>query len=171
MDVFIVVRNLKLSNRLSNRKTRDTDFFSDRLCHRHTNFLILIFIAVSTLKRLFSSPINCWIPAELKRYEKYMNKYCWLKGTYYINDSKNLDEITYDERHETILGYYQWVQIILLFQAFLFYLPNLMWLFISNKILSFDLFEIVDAGLCLVSYYFRLNGFLSVIISLSSLFV
>jgi hypothetical protein len=147
MDIFKVVRNLKLSNRLNNRGTRDTDFFSDRICHRHTNYLILIFIVVSSLKRLFSAPIHCWIPAELKRYEKYMNKYCWMKGTYYVNQFDDLDEYNYSDRHESVLRYYQWIQIFLLVQAFLFYFPHLLWLFLGNKILSYDLFEIVDAAM------------------------
>lgn len=142
MDVLKTLRNIKINR----RQIRDNDFFSDRLCHRHTNFLILIFIAITTLKRLLSAPINCWIPAELKRYDKFMNKYCWIKGTYYIKDIRSLDEITYDERHETLLRYYQWVQIILLLQAFLFYFPRILWNVISNKVLNYDLFEMVDAG-------------------------
>ena len=142
MDIIKALRSI----RVNRRQVRDNDFFSDRLCHRHTNFILLIFIAITTLKRLFSSPINCWVPAELKRYEKYMNRYCWVKGTYYINDFNSLDELSFDERHETLLRYYQWVQIIILFQAFLFYLPRILWTFISNKILNYDLFEMVDAG-------------------------
>ena len=142
----------------STRTLCNNDFFSDRLCHRHTVKILLVFILLSTFKRLFYSPINCWIPAQLKRYEKFMNRYCWIKGTYYAQPN-------YDEQHtfnvtsnnETLLKYYQWVYFFLIFQAFLFYLPRMVWCFITQKLLDYDLFNIVDAAVKYDSYSFDQN--------------
>ena len=57
MDILKAFRSIKINK----RQIRDNDFFSDRLCHRHTNFLILIFLVISTLKRYFSAPVTCWV--------------------------------------------------------------------------------------------------------------
>lgn len=143
MELLKLIKNLSFSG----RQTRDNDFFSDRLCHRHTRFIIYMLIAITALKRLMSSPLNCWIPAELRRYEKYINKYCWVRGTYYVKDFYELENIQYVERHESILRYYQWVHLILLIQSTMFYFPRIVWIFLSNRILQYDLFETVDAGM------------------------
>lgn len=46
---------------------------------------------------------------------------CWIKNTYYIP----LDEVipNKDEDIETEINYYQWVPIVLIVQALMFYLP------------------------------------------------
>jgi hypothetical protein len=37
---------------------RDNDYFSDRLSHRHTTQLIIVFIIISTFKRFYQSPVD-----------------------------------------------------------------------------------------------------------------
>jgi hypothetical protein len=149
MDILRRVIHLK---QYTSYNVFNNDFFIDRLCHRHTNSLILIFTCLATYKRLASHPISCWIPAELHRYEKFMNLYCWLKGTYYVKDNYRLENITFAERNETLLRYYQWIPFILLLQAFLFYLPRILWSFISDKVLGYNLFEIISASIKCDSY-------------------
>jgi hypothetical protein len=112
----------------------------------------MIFTCLATFKRLETTPINCWIPAELKRYENYMNMYCWLKGTYYTPENYRLEDIAFSERNVSLLRYYQWVPLILLLQGFLFYLPRILWNFISDKIFGYNLFEIVNATVSCDSY-------------------
>ena len=128
------------------RKLQNNDFFSDRISHRHTTSIILVFIVLVTFKRLFSNPINCWIPAELRRYEKYINRYCWIKGTYYVNQNYDLNVLSIEARDETLLYYYQWVYIFLLLQAGLFYFPKVLWFFLSSRLLDYDLINLVDAA-------------------------
>lgn len=77
MDFFKIAKTFHFG---SQRKLRDNDFFIDRLSHRHSTKILIVFVILATFKRFFTSPINCWVPAELKRYEKYINKYCWIKG-------------------------------------------------------------------------------------------
>ncbi len=127
--------------------SRNSDFFSDRLFHTHTNRILIIFIILSTFKRLFSNPITCWVPADLKRYEKYMNRYCWIRGTYYVNQSYDLNTLSIEARDESLLHYYQWVYFFLIIQAFLFYMPRILWCFISHRMLGYDLFNLIDAGM------------------------
>jgi len=43
------------------------------------------------------------------------------------------------------------------FKAFLFYLPKLLWCFFTQKILEFDLFNMVDAAIKYETYSFDLN--------------
>jgi hypothetical protein len=131
----------------SARLLRNNDFFADRLSHKLTTTILLIFIVLVTLKRYFTNPISCWTPAELKRYEKYISKYCWIKGTYYVNQNYDLNVLSIEARDETLLYYYQWVYIFLLIQALLFYFPKVVWHFFSNKILDYDLLNIVDAAI------------------------
>jgi len=127
--------------------SRNSDFFSDRLFHTHTNRILIIFIILSTFKRLFSNPLTCWVPADLKRYEKYMNRYCWIRGTYYVNQSYDLNKLSIEDRDESLLHYYQWVYFFLIIQAFLFYMPRMLWCFITNKLLDYDLYNMVDAAI------------------------
>ena len=51
----------------------------------------------------------------------YTDNMCWIKNTYYIP----LDEVipNKDEDIRTEINYYQWVPIVLIVQALLFYLP------------------------------------------------
>lgn len=154
MEFIKAVRKFNFGPR---RNLRNNDFFSDRLSNRHTVNILVVFIILATFRRLFSSPINCWVPAELRRYEKYMNRYCWLTGTYYVDYSYDLNELQIRARSETLLKYYQWVYFFLIFQAFLFYLPKLLWCFVTQKILEFDLFNMVDAAIKYETYSFDLN--------------
>lgn len=130
----------------SQRGKRCNDFFTDRLVHLHTTKMLLIFILLATLKQFFDSPINCWVPAELKRYEDYMNRFCWLKGTFYVNQNYEANTLNIEARNESLLHYYRWVYFFLIFQAFLFYLPRVIWHFITQRLLDYDLFNLVDAA-------------------------
>jgi hypothetical protein len=129
------------------RGLRNIDFFSDRMSHRHTTSILLVFIILVTFRRFYSSPINCWVPAELRRYEKYINRYCWIKGTFYVKQNYDLNVLSIEARDESLLHYYQWVHIFLLVQAFLFYMPRIVWHYISHRVLDYDLSNMVDAAI------------------------
>ena len=133
--------------RFKSRGNQDNDYFSDRLSHRHTTRILIVFIVLSTFKRFFQSPITCWVPKELKRYEKYIDRYCWMKGTYYVNQNYDLNTLSIEARDETLLHYYQWVYFFLIFQAFLFYIPRVIWSFVSQSVFNYDLFNMVDAAI------------------------
>ena len=159
MEFIKAAKSFRFGPKPNSAKKR-SDFFADRLFHTHTNRILIVFMLITTLKRLFSAPITCWIPGELKRYEKYMTRYCWIKGTYYVNQTYDLNTLSIEAREETLLHYYQWVYVFLMFQAFLFYLPHMLWCFISQKILDYDLINIVDAAIKHDMYSYETNTML-----------
>lgn len=55
---------------------------------------------------------------------------CWISYTYYIPDNQVAGQPGALKQH---LNYYQWVPIVLLVQAFLFYLPSLLWQVFSER--------------------------------------
>lgn len=92
------------------------------------------------------SPINCWVPKELSRYQNFINNYCWVRGTYYAIQSYDDRIFSFAPSKHTLLYYYQWVPIFLLVQASLFYFPFVLWHFFVHKLLDADLFSIIEAA-------------------------
>ena len=72
-----------------------------------------------------------------------------MRGTYYL---PHYDEIPTEEELERTDGshrhitYYQWVPVILLVQALLFYMPYFVWTNIGPQRCGIDLRTLVDAG-------------------------
>lgn len=57
MDLIDTIRNLSVSRR---RSLRDDDFLIDRLHHRYTVAILVLFCAVVTTNQYAGEPINCW---------------------------------------------------------------------------------------------------------------
>lgn len=103
------------------------DDWADRLNHLYTVILLAIFAVFITSGHFAGNPIECWCPAHFTNaFVAYTKSYCWVKNTYYIpmdtpipvvRESRDTEEVTY----------YQWVPIILMFMAFLFKFPSLVW--------------------------------------------
>ncbi|CAG9534659.1 unnamed protein product [Cercopithifilaria johnstoni] len=99
----------------------------DRLNYQYTSLIIALTAFTLAGTQYVGKPIQCWVPAQFTgAWEKYAETYCFIKGSYYIPlDSEIPHE--YSQRDESVIGYYQWVPIILALQAFLFYLPSVIW--------------------------------------------
>lgn len=69
-------------------------------------------------------------------HEGFANRICWISNTYYLADEKHIPGHP-DNRKEHI-GYYQWVPVMLLVQAFLFYTPCLLWRVFGDRSGLFD---------------------------------
>jgi len=54
---------------------------------------------------------------------------CWVSNTYYVPPGVPVQSSTVKYH----IGYYQWVPTVLLVQAFLFYLPCLVWRVFSER--------------------------------------
>lgn len=50
----------------------------------------------------------------------------WVQNTYYLPSDKAIPQ-SEEEREDHEIKYYQWVTFVLLFQAFMFYLPRIFW--------------------------------------------
>ena len=110
---------------LSELQGRTDDDIADRLSSRYSVAILVTCALIVGMNGYVRDPITCWAPVHFTdSHTRYTNNYCWVRNTYYLPWS---DEIPReDEPHQTIL-YYQWVPIILLAQAFFFYLPSIVW--------------------------------------------
>lgn len=115
IDVF---KKVSLSARIQD------DDFSDRLNHRWTVALLLLFSILVGSSQFVGSPIACWVPAHFTgAMTTYANYICWISDKYYVPTSDYLTNKT----HQTVINYYQWVPFILVFMALLFYAPFSLW--------------------------------------------
>ena len=127
------------------KKLRNDDDFVDRLHHRYTSLLLVVFAVMVTMQQHVGKPITCWAPKEFTgSHTKYTNSFCWVNNTYFLPFE---DEIPKDHephlRKEII--YYQWVPLILLVQAVLFYFPCQLWRAFNSKA-GIDADNILDAA-------------------------
>lgn len=106
--------------------TRDDDFI-DRLNHIYTVIILIIFSMVVTGGTYIGKAISCWIPVEAKGREDYVETVCWTGQTYHVSHQDSLHD-----GKKAVIHYYLWVPIILLFQASMFKIPNILW-HMSNR--------------------------------------
>uniref|UniRef100_A0A0N4ZN90 Innexin n=1 Tax=Parastrongyloides trichosuri TaxID=131310 RepID=A0A0N4ZN90_PARTI len=122
-----------MNNQLGSRlnflisKTRDISHDNDtvdRINYSYTAFTLAGFaLFVMTIQNI-GAPITCWVPAEYPgTWESYIRQYCFVENTYY----SNLTNLSSDqeERENNEIIYYQWIPYILAGQAFLAFLPKL----------------------------------------------
>jgi innexin len=110
---------------LSSNKIQDDDF-SDRLNHRWTVSLLILFCILVGSAQYVGSPIACWCPAQFTgSMTTYANYICWIANTYYVPTDEFLPNPTQPREHR--IAYYQWVPFILALMALLFYIPFVVW--------------------------------------------
>jgi len=99
--------------------------------------LLGFFAVLIMAKQYVGEPLQCWIPAEYKgEWEKYIESYCFVENTYYVNGSIPAKEV----RQQNELRYYQWVPYILAAQALICYAPK----FIFKMLYSFSDLRVND---------------------------
>ena len=130
---------------------RNDDDFADRLSHRFSTAILIIFAIVVSTKQYVGDPISCWVPAHFTgNWEEYANNYCWIRNTYYLPFEDYIPKEEEDEKRRMI-PYYQWIPIILLIQALMFYLPTVVWRTLNSRS-GIDVNNIVEAGETLPEY-------------------
>ncbi|CAF0970334.1 unnamed protein product [Brachionus calyciflorus] len=140
MEFVNTLRSLGVSRKHSQH---NDDLFVDRLNHRYTVAIIVVFALVVTWGQYGGSPINCWVPGHFTgNYANYAEKICWVSSTYNVPISEELPK-NESERKVKMLKYYQWTPFILLFQALLFYLPRMIWRSLNDKS-GLDIQTLVD---------------------------
>ncbi|CAF0852886.1 unnamed protein product [Adineta ricciae] len=132
--------------------SRSDDSAGDRLSYRYTCAILIAFTVIVSNREFTSKRIQCWVPAFFTgNYEDYTNNVCWVRNTYYIDDQSEIPENP-DIRHDMSIRYYQWIPFILLFQAFLFFVPYVLWRVLCQRS-GIDIRDIVEAA----SNYKRAN--------------
>ncbi|RNA18499.1 innexin unc-9-like isoform X6 [Brachionus plicatilis] len=109
----------------SSNRIRDDDF-ADRLSHRYTVSLLIIFCVLIGSTQLVGSPIACWAPAQFTGpMTQYTNYICWIANKYYVPTGDLLPNPS--EPRQYRVNYYQWVPFILAAMALFFYMPFGLW--------------------------------------------
>ena len=108
-------------------KGRYDDDWIDRLNHLYTTIIFIIFTIVVSTKQYVGEPIHCWCPAQFTSgHRDYANNVCWISNTYYVPFEERIP-LHREGKQQKEIGYYQWVPMILLFQALLFKVPCILW--------------------------------------------
>ncbi|GFN89514.1 innexin [Plakobranchus ocellatus] len=111
-------------------KGRYDDDWIDRLNHLYTTIILIIFTIVVSTKQYVGEPIHCWCPAQFEEsHVDYTNNVCWVSNTFFVH-FKDDPPRDWKLPYESEIQYYQWVPMILLFQALLFkvaYTNNVCW--------------------------------------------
>ncbi|KAL3855097.1 hypothetical protein ACJMK2_014327 [Sinanodonta woodiana] len=119
--------------RVANVKVRNDDDLVDRLNHFYTTGILIIFTVVVSARQYVGDPIRCWCPAEFPgTHVDYANNICWIANTYYVDIQKPIP-LNIQEREGRELNYYQWVPVMLLVQALMFYLPCIIWRILNGQ--------------------------------------
>jgi hypothetical protein len=130
--------------RLAAKNTNNDDLFVDRLNHRYTVGIIVLFAVVVTASQYSGKPINCWVPGHFTgNYNAYADDICWVSSTYNIPLDDDLPHSEKD-RKDVMLKYYQWTPFILLLSAMCFYFPRMIWKSLNDKS-GLDLHNITEA--------------------------
>lgn len=117
--------------KLKNISIYDSIFILHSKC---SVIILLTFSLLLSAKQYFGVPIQCM--ADLK-FLDFVHSYCWTLGTFSLPTVNDQNSIAvgvgpYAIEHFT-LRYYQWVVIVLLIEACIYYLPAFLWKFWENK--------------------------------------
>lgn len=116
-------------------KFRMDDDYVDRLSRQYSVIILVCFGFLVSTKQFVGRPITCWCPAQFTdSHRDYADAICWVSNTYYLP----MDEVIPGEKfthqkNKVMISYYQWVPLILLFQALLAFIPCLMWRFLNKR--------------------------------------
>ena len=73
---------IEVFKKIGGEHTHDDDF-ADRLSHRYTVVLLLIFCILVGSSQFVGNPIQCWAPAHFSgSMTAYTNNICWIANTY-----------------------------------------------------------------------------------------
>ncbi|KAL4239890.1 hypothetical protein ACF0H5_000690 [Mactra antiquata] len=121
----------------------DDDDWVDRLNHIYSVVLLIVFALFVAGGSYVSDPIACFYSEDNSMHKmKYINNYCWIMNTYFVplDGDPSRD---FDKNKDQEITYYQYVPLILLFMAFLFKIPCLVWRCLSSHS-GIDLHKVVE---------------------------
>jgi hypothetical protein len=121
--------------------------FSDRLNHFWTFGILLLLACLISWNHGYKTPISCWTPQGFtESMDQYVSEECWYQQYHYPFIQ---EPIPLPIRHESkpIRALYQWLPIILCFQALVFKLPYiLMYTLHGYSGISFDKITNLTSG-------------------------
>ena len=128
-------------------KFRTDDDYTDRLSRQYSVVILVCFSFLVSTKQFVGQPIACWCPAQFTAsHRDYTNTVCWVSNTYFLTFEETIPGEKLEDVHKgPMVSYYQWVPLILMFQAVLAFSPCLVWRFM-NKRSGINLATIMDAA-------------------------
>jgi innexin len=116
-------------------KYRMDDDYVDRLNRQYTVIILICFSALVSTKQIVGRPITCWCPAQFTdSHREYADSICWVSNTYYLPMDETIPgETLLTHKSPAMISYYQWVPLVLLFQALLAFLPCMVWRFLNRR--------------------------------------
>jgi innexin len=128
----------------------DDDFY-DRLSRRYSVILLIIFTILVSTKQYVGEPIACFCPAHFTgTHVEYTNNICWISNTYFVSFDRLLPKYP-DPKTERFIYFYQYVPLILIIQAILFYIPSIIWSSLNSKS-GYDLAMLVNHARLIDTY-------------------
>lgn len=115
--------------RVSKQAKFKDDDYADRLSHKYSVALCIVFTLLVGSGQFVGSPIACWAPAHFSGpMVNYANHICWIASTYYVPMNDTLyNPHQFAQKAEARINYYQWVPFILCLMAVCFYAPFAIW--------------------------------------------
>lgn len=136
-------RVVKILFQVQEFQLRADDDFVDRMNRRYTPSILCLFTVLVTMKQYVGNPIDCWCPAQFTTaHRDYTNTVCWVSDTYHVPFDVDLPKV---EEPRKMISYYQWVPILLLSQAALFFVPYICWRFLNRRV-GICLSSVVEAA-------------------------
>ena len=106
-------------------RQRCPDSLAFQLHHRVTALLLLAAAVLAASAQIFGEPILCATGADSGGIaERLFNTYCWTHATFTLPSADKANGEKSTTKHH---AYYQWVALLLLFQALCFYFPRWLW--------------------------------------------
>lgn len=99
----------------------------DRLNHLYTVAILVVFAIFVGSSQYVGEAIHCYVDQTLNAASVgYVKSYCWVSNTYFTPIDGTFPE-KIEERQSLEIKYYQWIPLILVFMAFLFKVPCMLW--------------------------------------------
>ena len=100
-----------------------------RFVHQINRHFQLLILFVSFFSENSSDLIPALATLHLPPFQEYTNTVCWVSDTYYVPFERDMPKV---EEPRQMISYYQWVPLILLVQAGLFFCPYIVWRFLNR---------------------------------------
>ena len=127
MDLIAIARWIP-----TNRVPKGDDGI-DRLHYLYTPAILSLFTVLISMQQYVGSPITCLAPDHLTASQKnYATTYCWIKNTYNLPFSEEIPK-DHQKRKDAEIVYYQWLPLLLVAQAVVFYIPHALWCSLNSS--------------------------------------
>jgi len=122
---------------LGDKKSLSIDNWTFKLFYQWSVTLVTGCSILVSSNQLFGDPIQCDLTGD-EVSEKVLKSYCWMYSTFNIPREFTGQCARKSQSDNPVYNsYYQWVSLFLIFQAFLFYCPRIIWLMSEGGLMKY----------------------------------